>query len=388
MSASSEISDVSNIYNRYVSAMMKAKTKLEFTTVALRKETLEQLKRQGTKGESYEALVRRLLAGQTGAGIVTTDPRWNPLNDPRLGSDGRHLVMAVRHRSVQETVLQKLKDGSLKEQWEVPVGLTPAPAARLRYFVVFSDQVVGAAGETVTVPFVKDFDLDILPVAGQELTPKTGLVGTVQTTLKEAGATTDISYADLEKMSPGILTELEGRFIQAAYRAEDKELLDVLYASTDVPELDKSADDPATFPASYIAEALGVMGTKGKEIALNDCSLVLNWTMYDSILKDIAAKQSLAWAKPEAIRSGVVGEVMGVFVLVSGHLPSGGTPAKYSAYLIHRNSAVLAPKRELLMETEKKPRDRIVQVTGSHTFGREILDAEAAVEIKTAFLVS
>jgi hypothetical protein len=44
---------------------------------------------------------------------------------------------------------------------------------------------------------------------------------------------------------------------------------------------------------------------------------------------------------------------------------------------------VLAPKRELLLETERNTRDREVKLTGSHTFGREILDAAAAVEIKT-----
>jgi hypothetical protein len=366
---------------------MKAMSESEITSVTLTRRTVADLKRQGSKGESYNQIVQRLLGNNpAGRGFAAADEPWSPLNDPRLGSDGRRLVMAARHRSIQESVLAKLRGGSLKEQWEVPVGLTPAPAARLRNFVVFSDQVVGAAGETVTVPFVKDFDLDILPVAGQELTPKTGLVGTVQTTLKEAAATTDMSYADLEKMSPGILTELEGRFIQAAYRAEDKEVLDALFASTDVPELDKSADDPAAFSASYIAEALGVMGAHGKEVNVDQCALIINWPCYDSLLRDISGTQSLAYAKPESIRSGVVGQLMGVFALVNGYLPSAGTPAKYSAYLIHRNSAVLAPKRELLMETEKQPRDRIIEVTGSHTFGREILDAEAAVEIKTGFL--
>jgi len=63
--------------------------------------------------------------------------------------------------------------------------------------------------------------------------------------------------------------------------------------------------------------------------------------------------------------------------------PSGGSPAKYSAYLIHRNAEVLAPKRELHVEAEKKPRDRKMQITGSHTLKDEIVDAEAAVE--TAF---
>jgi len=52
-----------------------------------------------------------------------------------------------------------------------------------------------------------------------------------------------------------------------------------------------------------------------------------------------------------------VDRLTGVHTVLSSYLPSGGSPAKYSAYLIHRNALVLAPKRELLVETEKKPRD-------------------------------
>ena len=94
---------------------------------------------------------------------------------------------------------------------------------------------------------------------------------------------------------------------------------------------------------------------------------------------------SLAWAETDAIQTGFIGQLFGVWIVVSAYLPSSGSPAKYSVYLIHRNAVVLAPKRELLVETEKKPRDREIQITGSHTFGDAIIDAEAAVEIKTAF---
>jgi hypothetical protein len=291
--------------------------------------------------------------------------------------------MSIRHHAIQETVLAKLKGGSLKEQWMAPIGLTPAPAARLRNFIIVSDEVVGAAGETVTVPYVKDFDFDILATPGEELTPKTVLVGTVQTTLKEAGATTDITYQDLERMTPEILTELESRFVQAGYRAEDKHLLDLLVADAAVPELDKSADSPPAFPASYMSQALQVMGSQGKEITLGNCVLVLNWVVYEGLIKDIIGTQALAWATPETIRTGYIGRLVGVNIVISGYLPKVAT--KYSAYLIHRNAAVLAPKRELLVESEKKPRDRKVQVTGSHTFGDAILDNKAAVEILTAF---
>jgi hypothetical protein len=72
---------------------------------------------------------------------------------------------------------------------------------------------------------------------------------------------------------------------------------------------------------------------------------------------------------------------MGVNIAIGNYLPT--VTSKYSAYLIHRNAAVLAPKRELLLETERNTRDRKVKLTGSHTFGRVILDNKATVEIKT-----
>jgi hypothetical protein len=353
------------------------KTMNETTSVSLTRRTLDDLKRQGSKGETYDDILRRLLENRpAGRGIAARD-------EPVTAMDYHTVMMSVRHHAIQEAVLGKLKAGSLKEQWTAPIGLTPAPAARLRNFVIVSDEVVGGPGETVTVPYVKDFDLDILATPGDELTPKTGLTGVVQTTLKEAGATTDISYADLEKMTPEILTELEARFVQASFRAEDKHMLDLLVADSGVPELDKSTDDPPAFPVSYISEALQTMGSQGKEIAPADCTLVLNWAIYEAILKDIAGMQSLAWAKADAIRTGFIGQLVGVWIVISGYLPKVAT--KYSAYLIHRNAMVLAPKRELLMESEKKPRDRKMEVTGSHTFGDAILDNKAAVEIKTAF---
>jgi hypothetical protein len=322
--------------------------------------------------------VEALAPVPAGKGIVASESASDTEMDRRIFSKELRLK---KQQEIRESVVKRLKGGSLREQWEVPVGLTPAPGARLRNFVIVSDVIAGEAGDVVTVPYVKDFDLDILTSVGAGLTPKTGLTGTVQTTLKEGAATTDIPYADIEKMTEAIMGELEGKFEAAAYRAEDKELLDTLYASADVPELDKSAESGTNlFPASYIAEALGVMGAQGKEVQADRCVLVVNWACYDYLLRDIAGTQALAYVSPEVVRTGLIAKLMGVAVSIGNYLP--GT-TKYSAYLIHRNAAVLAPKRELLLETERSTRDREVKLTGSHTFGREILDAAAAVEIKT-----
>jgi hypothetical protein len=326
--------------------------------------------------------VAAAAASPAGKGIVAAES----VSDADL--DQRNITRELRlkkQKEIREAVVKRLKGGSLREQWNAPVGLTPAPAARLRNFIIVSEVVVGEAGDVVTVPYVKDFDLDILDNVGDTLTPKTSLTGTVQTTLKEAAATTDIPYADIEKLTPAILDQLEGRFEQAAFRAEDKEILDTLYADSGVPELDKSAESGTNkFPASYIAEALQTLGSQGKEVNADECVLMINWKCYEHLLKDIAGTQSLAFARPDAIRTGVVGNLMGVNISTGNYLPGA---SKFSAYLLHRNCSVLAPKRELLLETERNTRDRQVKLTGSHTFGRVTLDNKAAVEILTNIAV-
>jgi hypothetical protein len=359
---------------------------MEHTTIGLTRDAVERLRRSGFKGETYDEIVKRLLESRAGRGIVAADEPWSPLMHPDLGLDGRRLVMAVRHGTEVRDVLKKLqRGGSLKEQWTAPIGLVPPAAGRLRNYIIVSEKVVGAAGDTVSVPYVKDFDLDILEEPGVALTPKTDLMGVVETTLKEAAATTDVDYSDLEKMSAEILTALEGQFVQASYRAEDKQILDTLYAEDTIPELDKSADSPAAFPASYIAQALAVMGGHGKTISAGDCVLICNWQMYEDIVRDIAATQSLAYVAPDTVRSGILPTLIGVTVVAVNYLPSGGDPECYSAYLLHHNAVVLAPKRELLIETDKRPQERKMSVTGSHTFGSSVLeqasdDMSAAME--------
>jgi len=137
-------------------------------------------------------------APPTGKGIVAAES----VSDADL--DKRTITRELRlkkQKEIREAVVRRIKGGSPGEQWNAPVGLTPAPSARLRNFIIISEVTVGEAGDVVTVPYVKDFDLDILSNVGDPLTPKTSLTGTVQTTLKEAAATTDVPYADIEKMT-------------------------------------------------------------------------------------------------------------------------------------------------------------------------------------------
>jgi hypothetical protein len=289
----------------------------------------------------------------------------------------------VVEESSKAKIVESIKRGSLREQWEKPISLPSAPTARIATFVVRSEAVAGKPGDVVNIPYVRDFDLDILANVGDSLTPKTGLYATVQTTLKETAATTNIPYADVEKLTEDILAKIEERFSEGALRAIDKYILDTLIANTDVPELDKSTES-VDFDADWIAEALGLLMKQGKSFEPGDCLLVINAKMYEALLKDIAATQSLVFARPDVVQKGVVTEFLGVKILVSNYLPEhDATNHKKSAYLIHKNSIVFAPKRELLLETQRDTAARSIKLTGSLTFGVAVLDNKAICEIKT-----
>jgi hypothetical protein len=283
----------------------------------------------------------------------------------------------------RKTILERLRSGSLREQWETPIALAVAPQAHLRDFVITSEIIKGKAGDTVTIPYVKDFDMDVLASVGGSLTERTDLIGTVTTTLKEAGTYTQLAYADVEKINEDVLGKLEENFAYAALRAEDKAILDMLLADAGVPELDKSTAT-VDFDADWVSEALGKLMIQGKDVRPSECVLVIDAKMHDAFLRDIAASQPLAFARPDVIQQGVIKQFLGITVLVSHYLPEHDTTNhKRSAYLIHKNAIVFAPKRELLIETQRDIVARKIKITGTHTFGIAILDNKAVVEIKT-----
>lgn len=291
--------------------------------------------------------------------------------------------VVVEEKDPRAKILESIKRGSLREQWEKPISLPTAPSAGISTFVLRSEAVSGKPGDVVNIPYVKDFDLDVLANVGGGLTPKTGIYGTVQTTLKEAAATMEIPYADVEKLSEDLLARLEERFNDGALRAIDRHILDTLVADANIPELDKSGAN-VNFDADWVVEALTTMMKQGKSVNPRDCILVINAAMYEALLKDIASSQPLAFARPDVISKGVLTEFMGVNILISNYLPEhDATTHAKSAYLIHRNALVFAPKRSLLLETQRDTVARSVKLTGSLTFGVAVLDGKAIVEIKT-----
>lgn len=278
-------------------------------------------------------------------------------------------------------ILESIKRGGLKEQWEAPLALPTKPTANLVAYIAKSEEIQGQMGDVVSIPVVKSFDADVLGSVGGSLSEKTGLYTTVQTTLKEAGFYTQIPYADIEKLSERLVAEIEAHGQNAIIRALDKAILDAIINDSSIPELDKSSAT-VYFDADWIAEALEKVASQGKELSPVDFVLVINPKMYLDLYRDIAGSQALVYARPDVVREGLVAEFMGVRILVSAYLPTHATNS-YSAFLVHKNAVILAPKREMLFETERDTINRKVKLTGTYTFGVAILDSYAICEIKT-----
>jgi len=272
------------------------------------------------------------------------------------------------------------KPGSkIAEQWEVPVAQVGKVTAHLRRWALVSEQIRGKPGDTVNIPYAKDFDLTVLGSVGGSLTETSNLVGSVQTTLKEAGFHTTIGYHLVEKLGERVVSRLEEKFANAALRAEDKVVLDTLLADTNVPELDKTS--ATSFDADYIVDAINKLISSGKTFEPGTCVLVLDAKFYADLVKDIAASQPLMFANPELIERGLITNLFGVDIAIAHYLPEHDT-GKHSAYLIMREAFAIAPKRNMLLETEKDTKERKIKITGTHTFGVAIIDNQAAVEIK------
>ena len=284
---------------------------------------------------------------------------------------------------------------SLKEQWTVviPSLTTKETAAHLRDYVFVSDIVKASPGEDVNIPYVKDFDFDEPTSVGSKIGTATGLIGVATTTMKEAGQWSDIPYKDIEKIDQNLLDELNRTFAHAAVRAEDKILLNVLDAGTThsyAAQIDRHTAANAYYAAN-IPRAIGKLLAAGKEVHPGDCVAIMTPTMYGAFLEEVAGSAATAYgfARPDVIQKGVIEDWLGVRILVTHHVTdaaaSTATGTVETAWVMRaKRCLALAPKRDILIETDRQIRERKLRIAGSHSFGAVLLDAKEAVRILTS----
>lgn len=305
------------------------------------------------------------------------------ISPPKTESKGETLPAQTNPRA---RIVEALKSGSLREQWEKPISIPKTPIASLLEYVQISTAIQGGKpGDTVNIPYVKDVtasDFSGSPPALQAVTTA-NLYGTATATLKGKGMYVSIPYGDIEKMTESLLGEIENAFEKGIIRAIDAQIVADVAAASGVSSLDKSGSGVA-FDADWIVDA---MAATGKDFRPEDWVLVLTPAQYVALYKDIVSSQALTFARPDVVRQGLVSEFCGVKILVlpKANMPNGGTGNAYKcACLIHRSAVVVAPKREMLFETQRVPESLIVKLAASYTFADAVVDPSACCKIITA----
>jgi hypothetical protein len=308
-------------------------------------------------------------------------------------------------------LLEEFKKGSsadanrIKEQWTivVPKYAVNELAGHLRDYVWVTDVVKGAKGETVNIPVVNDIEFQHVTAKTGTFTRKEDLINVITTTLHESGAYHDVYYGDLEKIDGNMLDEINRVFAHAAVRAEDYDLIYLLNTATTGQFMSEGGGSSTKTPAyvgtvsgtegslcaNYVIDALVALMKRGKDVKPGECILYTNATGYGDLLKNIVGSTPMTYGYPEIVQKGLVEDFLGVTIVVgaaraknNGFTRAGST---YDvAYLFRPKRALaLAPKRDILIETDKLIATRQLRIAASHTYGVAAIDYTEVMPIFT-----
>jgi len=264
-------------------------------------------------------------------------------------------------------------------------------AGHLRDYVWVSEVIKGKPGDTAYIPYVKDFDLTTSATVGDACAEVTGIISETSTTLKEGSAYTDVPYHTIEKYDQNLLDETNARFARAAVRCEDYNLMAALHAASSRTQfagyMDRDTYANAAFVASWIPDALAKLLAAGKDVKPGDCVLWMHGKAYADLLKELVASNAFTVAKGDVVQQGMLTDYLGVRLVIGGLMPGKarqgtGTGTCYPAYMMRAKRVLaLAPKRDILIETDRLIKEKKLRIAGSHTFGVKVLDFKEAVQI-------
>ncbi len=305
-------------------------------------------------------------------------------------------IDTARNTRLAESLNKVQADGwKMAEQWTItiPNYTHYETRAGLRKFVWTQEILKTEKGDVANIPYVTDVEFELLGAVGNAFgAPWTGLVSSVTTTLYEAGGYYDLPYYLLERIDGNLLEEINAVLAKAAIRSEDKMIMVLIEAGTstnfagNVTRLTASA----YFYSSNIPAALKLLLNAGKQSDPSECVLYLTSYAYGALLEEVIASQVWATANPSLLNKGKIEELVGVKIVVGGYRPSqqrtnAATGTVDLCYLMRGKKAVaLAPKRELLIETDKQIATRNLRIAASHTAGVKILDFKEVVRIWTS----
>jgi len=343
---------------------------------------------------------------------------WEKNQKKERGGKG---VIETFSPDAKKAVVEEFQKGErcnpqvIKEQWTiaVPFYAQNELAGHLRDYVFVTDVVKGKPGETVNIPYIKDVLFEHVTTKTGTFAGHTGLVNVQTTTLHESGAYYDAYYGDIEKIDSNMLDELNRVFAHAAIRAEDRDIVDLLSVSTTADYSSPGAttrifggedsttgailgDTLSSFKAGWIADGLAKLMQRGKEVRPGECILVIGAQNYGALLKELTASTPAAYTRGDIIQRGMVEDYLGVKIVPVGHAPFEGSSAPIAGgvtpttvgcvYLMRPKRAIaLAPKRDILIETDKLIHLRQLRIAASHTYGVLALDESEIVRFRTKF---
>jgi len=296
---------------------------------------------------------------------------------------------------------------TIREQWTiaVPKYAINELVGHLRDYVWVTDVVKGKPGETVNIPYVNDIKFQHVTPKTGPFTVKTDLVGVITTDLHESGAYYDAYYGDIEKIDANLLDELNRVFAHAALRAEDDDLIALINTATTGQFLSEGGGSSSLAPlfagdtptitsamsANKIVDALAALMQRGKEVHPGECICYMNARLWQALMKSVMGSTPIAHARPDIIQKGLVEDFLGVKIVVGSkqacyHDVQGryGASSYEFAYLMRPKRALaLAPKRDILIETDKLIASRQLRIAASHTYGVAAIDFTEVVPILT-----
>lgn len=330
--------------------------------------------------------------------LKPSEPQGNGYVMPT--ADANKLLESLKH--VQDN------NWKLEEQWTVviPNYRQKENKANLRDYVYVSEIMKSEPGDVLNIPYVTDnVDFEQLGAVGNAFAAtwaEASIMSSLTTTLYEAGGYADLSYYLIERFNQNLLEEINTVLANAAVRSEDKKIMQLVEALTSTNfagnvEYNTEASSTGTlisaakyFYAANIPKALNKLLNTGKRAMPNECVLYLTPAAYGALLEEVAASQVFAFAAPGLINQGVVEKLIGVSIVVGGYRTSqqrtnAATGTVDLCFMMRGKRAVaLAPKRELLIETQKQIATRKLRISASHTFGVKVLDAKEIVRIWTS----
>lgn len=285
----------------------------------------------------------------------------------------------------------------LEEQWTVaiPNYTQYELGAHLRDAVWVQTLLQGEQGDVANIPWVGDVQYEQLAAVGNAFAAswaEGSLIGSVTTTLYEAGGWADLSYYLLERFDANLLDEVNKALAKGAVNAEDTKIMTLVNAGTSTNFAGNVTRLTATayFYSSNIPKAIKLLMMAGKNARPEECVLYMTASAYGALLEELTASQVIAYAVPTIVTQGLIERLFGVKIVVGSYRPNqqrtnAATGTVDLCYLMRGKRAVaLAPKRDILIETDKQIATRKLRLTASHTFGIKILSFKEIVRIWTS----